>query len=49
MYFSNINCEGILGPVVQSVANLMADSGVGSLIPAWPHTFVEVDNQIVSM
>ena len=34
------------GPVVQSVASLIADPGVMSLIPAWPHTFVEIDYEI---
>ena len=38
----------MLGPVGQSVTNLLADSGVVSLIPGWPHIFVEVDHQIFS-
>ena len=49
VYFSKIHCEGILGPVVQSVANLMAVSGVVSLSAGWPHTFVKVDHQIFSI
>ena len=32
-----------LGLVAQSVVSLIADPGVVSLIPAWPHTFVEID------
>ena len=30
-------------------ASLSADPGVTSLIPAWSHTFVEIDNEIISM
>ena len=26
-----------------------ADPGVTGLIPAWPHTFVEIDYEIISM
>ena len=37
------------GPVAQSVASLIADLGVVSLIPAWSHTFVEIDHEIFSM
>ena len=29
-------------------ASLFADPGVASLIPAWSHTFVEIDHEIVS-
>ena len=42
------------GPVAQSVtclatdANLTADPGVASLIPARSHTFVEIDHEIFS-
>ena len=36
------------GPVEQSVASPIADPGVMSLIPAWPHTFVEIDREIFS-
>ena len=43
-----------LGRVGQSVTclttdgNLTADQGVMSLIPAQSHTFVEIDNEIIS-
>ena len=30
-------------------ACLIADPGVPSLIPAWSHTFVEIDHEIISM
>ena len=36
------------GPEVQSVASPTADPGVLSLIPAQPHTFVEIDRGIIS-
>ena len=42
------------GHVAQSVtclatdACLTADPGVASLIPAWYHTFVEIDHEIIS-
>ena len=36
------------GLVVQLVESLIADHGVMSLIPAWPHTFVEFDHEIFS-
>ena len=39
----------VLSPVVQSVASLIADLGVVSLIPAWSHTFVEIDHETFSM
>ena len=29
-------------------ASLTADPGVTSSIPAWPHTFVEIDHEIIS-
>ena len=29
-------------------ASLTADLGVASLIPAWSHTFVEIDYEIIS-
>ena len=29
--------------------NLTADPEVASLIPAWSHTFVEIDHEIISM
>ena len=28
--------------------SLTADPGVASLIPAWSHTFVEIDREIIS-
>ena len=43
------------GRIAQSVTCLAtddcltADSGVASLIPAWTHTFVEIDQEIISM
>ena len=43
------------GRVAQSVtclatyACLTADPGVESSIPAWSHTFVEIDHEIISM
>ena len=33
---------------MQSVTCLTADAGVASLIPAWFHTFVEIDHEIMS-
>ena len=30
-------------------ASLTADPGVASSIPAWSHTFVEIDHEIISM
>ena len=33
---------------MQSVASLIADPGVKSLIPAQPHTFMEIDHEIFS-
>ena len=30
-------------------ASLTADPGVASSIPAWSHTFVEIDREIISM
>ena len=31
-----------------NIANLAADPGVASSIPAWSHTFVEIDHEIIS-
>ena len=45
----------IPGRVAQSVTclatdvNLTADPGVASSIPAWSHTFWEIDHEIISM
>ena len=36
------------GPVAQSVASLIADPGVVSSIPAWPHIFMEIYHEIFS-
>ena len=36
------------GPVGQSVASPFVDPGVVNSIPAWPHTFVEIDDEIFS-
>ena len=44
----------VLNNVTKSVtclatdASLTADPGVASLIPAWSHTFVEIDHEIIS-
>ena len=49
----NYNCK-YTGPIAQSVtclatdASLIADPGVASSIPAWSHTFVEIDYEIIS-
>ena len=57
---SSVHCASSLnfslkdGRVVQSVtclatdACLTADSGVGSSIPVWSHTFVEIDHEMIS-
>ena len=37
------------GSIAQSVASRTADPGVMSLIPAWSHTFMEIDHEIISM
>ena len=34
------------GPIAQSVASLIANTGIMSLILAWPHTFEEIDYEI---
>ena len=34
------------GTIVQSVASQTSDPGVGSLIPAQPHSFVGIDHEI---
>ena len=36
------------GPVAQSIASLIADPGVMSLIMARFHTFIEIDHEIFS-
>ena len=46
MYESLHKCS-ILGPLMQSVTHLTADSGVASLILARLYTFVETDYEII--
>ena len=52
IYMNPLFC--LPGRVAQSVtclatdASLTADPGVASSIPAWSHTFVEIDHEIVS-
>ena len=36
------------GCIAQSIMCLTADQGVASLIPAWYHSFVEIDHEIIS-
>ena len=54
MHQGVINLSGIPGHVVQSViclatdACLAADPEVENLIPAWSHTFVEIDHEMIS-
>ena len=36
------------GQAAQSVTCLTAEPGVESLIPAWSHTFAEIDHEIIS-
>ena len=36
-----------MGPVAQLVASKITDPGVVSLIPAQPHTSVEIDHEIL--
>ena len=38
----------VTGCVAQSVTCLTADPGVAGLIPAWSHTFMEIDHEIIS-
>ena len=35
-------------PIAQLIASQIADPGVVSLIPARPHTFMEIDHEIFS-
>ena len=52
--FITFPCGVLQGRVAQSVtclatdASLTADPGVPSSIPAWSHTFVEIDHEIIS-
>ena len=34
---------------MQSVASLTSDPGVASSIPAWSHTFLEIDHEKISV
>ena len=34
-------------PIAQLVASVTADQGIASLMPAWSHTFVEIDHEII--
>ena len=43
--FSNFVAPDRIG---QSITCQTADPGVGSLIPSWSHTFVEIDYEIIS-
>ena len=49
-----VHVHAVPGRVTQSLtclatfANLTADPGVTSSIPAWSHTFVEIDHEIIS-
>ena len=53
-YLHALHSSSTLGRVAQSVtclatdACLTADPGVGSLIPARSHTFMEIDHKIIS-
>ena len=53
--FSVLIYQNLPGRVVQSATCLAADMcltadpGAASLIPAWPHTFVEIDHETISM
>ena len=38
----------IPGPIAQPVSSWTADPGIAGLIPAESHTFVEIDNEIIS-
>ena len=49
MFLESFKQVFLQGPVTQSVASPIADPGVISLIPAQPHTFVEIDCKTFSM
>ena len=38
----------MLGAAGQSVVSPIADPGVMSLIPVWPHTLMEIDHEVLS-
>ena len=44
-----MGCLHLLGPVAKPVARPTADPGVLRSFPAWSHTFVEIDYEIISM
>ena len=46
IHFNLLNTPSL---IMQSVEKLIADPGVMSLIPAQSQTFVEIDNEIISM
>ena len=54
MVVADCGTQLVLARVAQSVtclatdACLTADPGVARSIPAWPHTFVEIDHEIIS-
>ena len=54
MVVADCGTQLVPGRVAQSVtclatdACLTADPGVASSIPDWPHTFVEIDHEIIS-
>ena len=54
-YKSTVVTEASTGPrsavvtCLSTDASLTADPGVTSSIPAWSHTFVEIDHDIISM
>ena len=39
----------LLSPIAQSIVSQTADPGVASSIPAWSHTFLEIDHEVISM
>ena len=41
-------CEAQSVTCLATDASLTADPGVASLIPAWSHTFMEIDHEIIS-
>ena len=43
------NLRPVPGPIAQSGASPTAYQGVASSIPAWSHTIVEIDHEIISM
>ena len=39
----------IIASAVSAVSNVPADPGVASSIPAWSHSFMEIDHGIISI